>query len=91
MKPLNRRVDSVAQAIGATHWPQKQMRQLEYKAENRYGVGSTGRTQSTPAELIAILYRRGARWAKVYDDAGHLVAEVTAHPDTGKRIWWAEQ
>lgn len=67
-----------------------QVRQLCYRGVNSYGVSIIARTQSTPSNLTKALFGRGMRWVTVTDaETGEVVGEVTKHPDTGKRTWWA--
>jgi hypothetical protein len=64
------------------------------------GVAHMGRTGFTPAQIAQVTenyYRQGwqsLRVARGWDvpDAGTpgLVAMIGPHPDTGKRMWWAE-
>lgn len=66
------------------------VRRLDYKGVNSYGAAACGRTQSTPANLTKALFGRRMRSATVFDaQTGAIVGEVTAHPDTGARTWWA--
>ena len=40
------------------------------------------------AEHVEDRYRKGDQWLAVERNA-ELIGEITRHPDTGKRIWWA--
>lgn len=65
---------------------------LTYKGIKRSGIAAGGVVHGTSAaSLTEFLYNQGWRKASVNNAAsGVLVGEVTKHPDTGRRTWWAE-
>jgi|GEM_PF-6430719 len=64
-----------------------------YRGERRDGTAVIGTTTSAPEPFVRNAYLARFRWLDVYAgpiDASELVGMVGPHPDTGKRIWWAE-
>jgi hypothetical protein len=67
---------------------------------DRHGVAHMGRTGFTLAQIAQATenyYRKGWRslrvargWDVPGADTPDLVAAIGPHPETGKRIWWAE-
>lgn len=41
-------------------------------------------------EFVEIRYRRRWRWLEVVD-GDVQIGRICAHPDTGRRIWWAQR
>ena len=56
------------------------------------GAARTGVTFDSPADFASRQYRN--RWRRLEirtdDEARELVGAIEPHPDTGRRIWWAE-
>lgn len=63
---------------------------IRYRGTSSRGVavcGALGRF--TVAEAVALAYRSGYRTLRVTD--GHrVIGEITRHPETGRRTWWAQ-
>jgi hypothetical protein len=65
-----------------------------YQATRRDGAGVNGSRAVAAGELAGwVRGRYAAGWRRlVVVDAstGEPVAEITRHPDTGRRVWWAD-
>lgn len=65
---------------------------LCWAGANRAGRSVVG-TLPADVDLVDFVearYRRRWRWLDVVD-GDVQVGRICAHPDTGRRIWWAEQ
>lgn len=67
-------------------------RRLEYRGQTRHGVYAMGSSIMEPAALVEELYRKGWRVGTQVSDAAtqQIVGEIVRHPDTRRRIWWAD-
>lgn len=64
---------------------------LRYRGMNRRGVGVVG-TLGPPESLarhVEELFDKGWRWLEV-TQGDVEVAGIVRHPDTNKRVWWAD-
>lgn len=57
--------------------------------DNRGGHHSGCTTVDDPAEFVRVRFDRGWSRLTVQRD-GKIVAQIRRHPDTNRRIWWAE-
>lgn len=66
-----------------------------YRGHNRSGTGVVGSltAEGLPtggmAEFVEAKYHAGWRKLTVENGEGHEVGGIVAHPDTGRRVWWA--
>lgn len=66
------------------------MTTVEFWGHNRVGTSVTGRIgDKAVSTFVASCYRRRWRDLRVERD-GVEVGHIGAHPDSGKRVWWAE-
>jgi hypothetical protein len=64
---------------------------IAYRGERRSGANVIGRTSEAAATFVHRAYVNGWRWLEATDDSGEVVGSIGPHPDTGRRIWWAER
>lgn len=62
---------------------------ISYKGISRDGCAVVGVTDCAPAELAARLFDLRYRELTIFE-RGEIVGSIERHPDTGRRVWWAE-
>ncbi len=69
------------------------MTMWKYIGRDKTGTGRVGAfCADSVAEFVKSRYRRGWRTLKVtpLDDSDTEAGAISRHPDTGRRVWWAE-
>lgn len=65
---------------------------LRYEGEDRDGAEQHGVVSGVSAGTLVETKYRG-RWRSLIvrsGDGNDVVGEIMRHPDTGRRVWWAE-